>query len=100
MAEDQLIGFQSRILKSLTQKGAGQTTIIVRRRFENLANEVRTIFSGQPDVNVIVDRRNCRDFKKNASEAMVPPVHGERRKLKERLVDVVISIEVEGDCNS
>lgn len=97
MAEDKLIGFQCRILKSLTQKGPGQTTIIVRRRFENLANEFRTIFSGQPDVNVIVDRRNCRDFKKNASGAKVPPVHGERRKLKERLVDIVISIEADND---
>ncbi|MFO8085743.1 MAG: hypothetical protein R6U27_15650 [Desulfobacterales bacterium] len=97
MVEDQLIGFQCRVLKSLTQKGAGQTTIIVRRRFESLANEVRIIFSGQPDVNVIVDRRYCRDFKKNASEAIASPVHGERRQLKERLIDVVISIEADND---
>lgn len=97
MVEEQLIGFQSRILKSLTQKGSGHTTIIVRRRFESLANEIRTIFSGQPDVNVIVDRRDYMDFKTNASEAMGPPAHGERRKLKEKLVDVVISIEAEND---
>jgi len=93
MVEEQLIGFQSQILKSLTRKGTGRTTIIVRRRFEPLANEIRSIFSGQPDVNVIVDRRNSKDLKKDAPEGMGRSVYEERRKLKEKLVDVVISVE-------
>ena len=93
MVEEQLIGFQSQILKSLTQKGTGHTTIIVRRRFEHLANEIRSIFSSQPDVRVIVDRRDCRQLKNAAPEGMARPVHEERRKLKEKLVDVVIAVE-------
>ena len=93
MVEERLIGFQSQILKSLTEEGTGRTTIIVRRRFEHLANEIRTIFSGQPDVNVIVDRRNCRQLKHAAPEGMARPIHKERRRLKEKLVDVVIAVE-------
>lgn len=90
---DILAGLLIRILKSkpASDKGTEKMSIIIRRPYAHLEEELIRIFNGQADVTVIVDRRYTeRRTKKEPYPSERRRL--ERRRMKEELVEVVISI--------
>lgn len=84
--------FLLRILRATPQPDEGQEKmmIIIRRRYAYLEAELRRTFEGQEDVKVIVDRRTPeRPTTQRRAEA--ERHRDERRRPKERIVEVVIS---------
>ena len=72
------------------EEGRGKMVIIIRQPYAHLEAELRAVFEGQEDVQVIVDRRT-RDRR-----TMQQPVEQERRRAKVRrpkegILEVVIS---------
>lgn len=89
-----LEGFLLNILKSdpISKEEAGQMNIIVRRPYDYLETELLKVFKGQTDVKVKVDSRyGQRRTKKEPFS--YERRQAERRKQKETLVEVVISIQ-------
>ena len=85
-------GFLIRILKSSQGSGEGteKMCIIIRRSYAYLEAELKTIFKGQADVTVKVDRR----YEERRTKKETYPSERrrtDRRKSKEELVEVVIS---------
>jgi hypothetical protein len=86
--------FAMRIAKAvlLPEEGAGKMTIIIRRPYAFLEKELRNAFKEQEDVKVILDRRNGKQGKRR--EAAAKERRGaNRRRPKEELVEVVISLD-------
>lgn len=81
-----------KILKStsLTKERTGQMNIIVQRPYDILINELKSVFKGQEDVIIRVDRRNGE---RRTKKKPVPSERrrADRRSAKEILVEAVIS---------
>ncbi len=88
-----LVGFQLRITKATASAGQGSGTmcIIIRRPYAHLGEEIRRTFKGQKDVRVVVDRR-YGERRLGQQPVVVERRRADRRKSKEQLVEVVISV--------
>jgi hypothetical protein len=85
-------GFLMKIAKATdqTEAGSGTMSIIIRKNYAHLENEMRKTFKGQDDVKVIVDSRE------GERRSTQKPVASDRRKSdrrgpKEELIEVFIS---------
>ena len=74
-----------------SKKGAGIMTIVVMRPYVHLEKELRSVFKGQEDVKVIVDKRNG-ERRKRLQDIAVERRKDDRRCPKEELIEVAISI--------
>jgi predicted GIY-YIG superfamily endonuclease len=75
----------------LSEENAGMTTIVIRRPYAHLENELRNTFKGRDDVKVIVDRRFRERRKKEKPVAGEQRKSDRRRQKKEELVEVILS---------
>lgn len=66
-------------------------TIVVMRPYVHLEKELRSVFKGQEDVKVIVDKRNG-ERRKRLQDIAVERRKDDRRCPKEELIEVAISI--------
>ena len=66
-------------------------SIIIHRPYAHLEDELREAFEGQEDVNLIVDRRDG-ERRTSQQPVSVERRRGDRRRPKEQLVEVVISV--------
>jgi hypothetical protein len=86
-------GFLLKILKSVpsSKQEIGQMNIIAVRPYDYLVTDLQRTFKGQEDVKVKLDRRygQRRTQKGPFSDERR---QADRRKIKETLVEVVISI--------
>lgn len=73
-----------------SKEGSGITSIVIRRPYAHLENELRSTFKKQEDVKVIVDRRNGKR-RKNRQAVKLERRRADRRRPKEELVEVIIS---------
>ena len=71
-------------------QGAGMMSIIIRRPYAHLEEELCRAFEGQEDVKVIVDKRHGE---RRTSQEPVATEHrqADRRSPREELVEVLIS---------
>jgi len=88
-----LPGFLLTIAKAAPspEKEDRMMTIIIRQPYAFLEKELRSVFKGQEDVTVIIDRRYAQRRK------AIQPVELERRcfdrrRSKEQLLEVLVSI--------
>ena len=87
------LGFLMAFAKALplpAEEAGGMMTIIIRRPYSFLEKELRSVFKGQEDVKVIVDRRYAE------RRTAIQPVelerrHADRRRPKQELLEVVLS---------
>jgi hypothetical protein len=93
VVKNSVAGFLLRIGKVtiLPEKGTGTMSVIVQRPHAYLQQELRRTFAGQEDVKVIVDRRYGERRTRRQSIA-VERRCADRRRSKEQLVEVVISV--------
>ena len=85
--------FLLKIVKAVPppEEGAGIMSIIIRQLYAHLEKELRSVFKGEKDVKVIVDRRDGE--RRNSQQAVeIERRHTDRRHQNEELVEVVISI--------
>lgn len=74
-----------------SEKYLGSMSIVIKRPYTHLENELRKAFEGQEEVNIIVDRRygerrvSQQQVSKNRRRA-------DRRKTKELLAEAVIFV--------
>jgi len=73
----------------LSEENAGLMTIVIRRPYAHLENELRNAFKGRDDVKVIVDRRFGERRKKQKSVS-AERRKADRRSQKEELVEVIL----------
>jgi hypothetical protein len=71
------------------EEGPGMMVIIVRRPFSHLEKELKSIFEGQGDVNIIVDRRYS-ERRGRVQPYEVEHRQIDRRKPKEEIAEVLI----------
>ena len=72
------------------ERGPNELSIVIRRPYAHLEEELRETFQGQKDVQVIVDKRyDERRVKLESVE--IDRRRTDRRRGKEELVEVVIS---------
>lgn len=79
-----------RIATSILYATDGRINIVVRRPYAYLEKDIAGVFTGQEDVSVKVDRR-YGERRKEVNDSSRDRRQGERRQIKETLVDVVIS---------
>ena len=73
------------------EQGAGAMSIIIKRPYAYLKEQLRRTFEREEDVNVIVDRRyRERRASEESFAAERRRVH--RRRLKEQLVEVILFV--------
>ena len=85
--------FLLRIAKTVPtpEEEAGILSIIIRRPYSHLEKELRSVFKGERDVKVIVDRRDGE--RRTTQQAVeIERRRADRRHPNEELVEVVISI--------
>lgn len=80
---------------SRTRKGPrrpiGDLTLIIRRTYAELENELRQVFEGIEKVKMFVDRRY--DERRTTAQPVVEEYRKTaRRKVKEELVEAIISL--------
>ena len=87
-----LPGLLLRIAKATNppEGGAGMMSIIIRRPYAHLKEELCRAFEGQEDVKVIVDKRHGERRTSQEPVAMERR-QADRRSPKEELVEVLIS---------
>jgi len=85
--------FQMRIAKKAhaPEEGAGIMTVVIMRPYTHLEKELRSVFNGQEDVKVILDRR-FKEQRKGWQPTAKERRMASRRRPKEELVEVVFSI--------
>jgi hypothetical protein len=66
-------------------------SIIIRRPYAFLEKELRSVFKGQEDVTVIVDRRYT-ERRRKVEPAPLERRRADRRRSKEQLLEVLVSI--------
>ena len=74
-----------------SEKRCGTTSIVIRRPYAHLENELRSVFKWEEDVKVILDRR-YEERRKSQQPVTLERRAAEQRRQKQDLVDVVISI--------
>lgn len=67
-----------------------KSTIVIQQPFAHLEKELRTVFKGQEDVNIIMDRR-YGERRERPKAVKVDRRKSERRDPKEELAELVIS---------
>jgi len=84
--------FLLRIAKTVPtpEEEAGILSIIIRRPYSHLEKELRSVFKGERDVKVIVDRR-FGERRTSHQEVDVERRHTDQRQPKEELIKAVIS---------
>ena len=75
---------------SLPEESAGIMTVVVMRSYTHLEKELRSVFKGQEDVKVILDKR-YGERRKILQDIAVEHRKDNRRRPKEELVEVAIS---------
>ena len=85
--------FLFRIFKgvSTSEKGTEIMSIIIRKPYAHLEEELIKTFKGQKDVQVIVDKR-YGERRKTQQDIEKERRHDNRRQPKDEIVDVVLSI--------
>ena len=74
-----------------SKEAAGMTSIVIRKSYAYLENELRSTFKDQKDVKVIVDSRKA-ERRQSRQAVKFERRLADRRCQKEELVEVVISI--------
>ncbi len=84
--------FLLRILKGVSpsEEGTGNMSIIIRKPYAHLEEELIKTFKGQKDVQIIVDKRYA-ERRKTQQDIEIERRHDNRRQLKDEIVDVVLS---------
>ncbi len=84
--------FIFRILKGVSpsEEGTGIMSIIIRKPYGHLEEELTKTFKGQKDVQVILDKRYA-ERRKTQQDVEMERRHADRRQPNEEIVDVVIS---------
>ncbi len=84
--------FILRILKGVSpsEEGAGIMSIIIRKPYAHLEEELIKTFKGQKDVHVILDRRYT-ERRKTQQDIEIERRHDNRRQPNEEIVDIVLS---------
>ncbi len=84
--------FLFRILKGVSpsEEGTGAMSIIIRKPYAHLEEELTKTFKGQKDVQVILDKRYA-ERRKTQQDVEMERRHDNRRQPNEEIVDVVIS---------
>ncbi len=84
--------FLLKIVKAVptSGEGAGIMSIIIQRPYSHLEKELRTVFKGEKDINVIVERR-YGERRTSWRAVEIERRCADRRHPKEQLVEVVIS---------
>ncbi len=75
---------------SRPEEGRGKTLIIIQLPYAYLEAELRAVFEGQEDVQVIVDRHK-RERRTMQQPVAVERRRADRRRPKEEILKVVIS---------
>jgi hypothetical protein len=76
-------------LTSRAEPGAGAMSIIIRRPYRYLEEELRAAFDGQEDVKVIVDRR-LGERRTRVQSVASERRRADQRALKRQLVEVIL----------
>ena len=81
-----------RIAKKSLSSGESEikSTIVIQQPYAHLEKELRTVFKGQEDVKVILDRR-YGERRERPKAVTVDRRKSERRNPKEELAELVIS---------
>ena len=84
--------FSLRIAKKPLSSGESEikSTIVIQQPFAHLEKELRTVFKGQEDVNIILDRR-YGERRERREAVKVDRRKSGRRNPKEELAELVIS---------
>ncbi len=75
---------------STSEKGTGIMSIIIRKPYAHLEEELIKTFKGQKDVQVIVDKR-YGERRNTQQDIEIERRHDNRRQPNEEIVDVVLS---------
>ena len=75
---------------SLPEESAGMMTIVIQRPYARLEKELRSVFKGQEDVKIILDKRSG-ERRKRLQAVTKECRKADRRRPKEELVEVAIS---------
>lgn len=86
-----LPAFILRIVKAAARSEAaqGKMSIVVRRQYDYLQEELQQTFKEQDDIEVIVDRRTG-ERRRTREPLMVERRRADRRRPTEEIVEVVI----------
>ncbi len=84
--------FLLKIVKAVptSEEKAGTMTIIIQRPYFQLEKELHSVFKGEKDVKIIVDRR-FDERRTTQQDIEVERRHAEQRQPKEELIKAVIS---------
>jgi len=84
--------FLLKIVKAVPtpEEEAGIMSIIIQRPYSHLEKELRTVFKGERDVKILVDRR-FGERRTTQQAVEVERRHAEQRQPKEELIKAVIS---------
>ena len=84
--------FILRILKGVSpsEEGTGNMSIIIRKPYAHLEEELTKTFKGQKDIQVIVDKR-YGERRKTQQDVEMERRHANRRQPNEEIVDIVLS---------
>jgi len=90
MTGSRIDAFMMRMLKSPkpSTRAAGQTIVVVHRAFVSLIPDLLNVFKGDPDVQVIADRRSGERRTKKEPVSL-DRRRTERRERKAELLEVV-----------
>ncbi len=85
--------FIFRIFKGVSpsEEGTGIMSIIIRKPYGHLEEELIKTFKGQKDVQIIVDKR-YGERRKTQQDIEKERRHDNRRQPKDEIVDVVLSV--------
>jgi len=92
MTGSRIDAFMMRMLKSLkpSTRAAGQTIVVVHRAFVSLIPDLLNVFKGDPDVQVIADRR-CGERRTKKEPVSLDRRRTERRERKAELLEVIFT---------
>jgi hypothetical protein len=76
--------------KGHDSSGGGKMVIVIQRSYSQLEMELNSVFKGQPEVMVVVDRRKT-DRRSQFQQVAVDRRRADRRRQVEQMIDVVIS---------
>jgi hypothetical protein len=84
--------FSLRIAKKSLSSGKSEikSTIVIQQPYAHLEKELRTVFKGQEDVEVILDRR-YGERRERRKAVTVDHRKSNRRNPKEELAELIIS---------
>ncbi len=75
---------------SLPEESSAMMTVVVMRPYAHLEKELHSVFKGQEDIKVILDKR-YRERRERLQDIEKDRRKDDRRRPKEELVEVAIS---------